>query len=134
MANKAKGEYTLTIEDQTYTLVFDLDAMEAMEEHFDQDWPEVQNKLARNSMRATRVMLWAMFRLHHPDITLEQSKKLINKAGGLSKVGEIIAGGLRSLMPDPDDAKALATGVSPDPQSAQAGVGSDSSATPVASA
>lgn len=142
MANKDSGDFRLKIGDQVYRLVFDLEAMDAMEQYYstpdkEVHWPEVQQKLQKQSVRAMRVMLWAMFQEHHPDVTYEDAKQLVKHAGGIAALGEIIAGALRSATPDPADAKELAAaGVakSGPPTKAQAGTGETSNLTPAASA
>lgn len=119
MANKYRGESAIEIDGQPYTLVFDLDAMEAIEEHFDQDWADIQPRLTRGSIRVSRVMLWAMFRRHHPDVTFEASKRLIDSAGGVHAMGSIIEQAMRNAAPDKADLKELGVGRDR-PQSAQA--------------
>lgn len=120
MANKHKGESAIEIDGQPYTLVFDLDAMEAMEEHFDRDWADLQPRLVKGSIRIARVMLWAMFRRHHPDVTLERSKRLIDAAGGIRAMGSIIDTAMRNAAPDLADLDELGVGKG-NPPIAQAG-------------
>lgn len=110
MSNKYRGESSLEIEGRPYTLVFDLDAMEAIEEHFNQDWGEIQPRLTKGSIRVSRVMLWAMFRSHHPEVTFDESKRLIDAAGGIRAMGSIIETAMRNASPDEADLKELGVG------------------------
>src|SRR5262245_24154174 len=143
-AVKKNGEVALEVDGQTYRLVFDLDAMEALSDVYSKDgeegnWMDILAKVQKQSIKAIRALVWSMFVQHHPDITLEDSKRIIAAAGGVNIVGALINAAFMSATPDQQDMKAMGVGRGKkgNPRGAQDdgdGTGDKSELTPVASA
>lgn len=125
MANKEQGHITIKAGDQKYTLVLDMDAMVALEEHFstpthDATWDEIGEKVKRGSVRIVRALMWAMLQRHHPGVTLVEAGHIIDEAGGIAKLGAVMTAATRSMQPDKADAEAFGD-PKPNPPKAQAG-------------
>jgi hypothetical protein len=123
MANRQKGEVNLVVDGRTYTLVLDIDAMCALEEHFstpshDATWDEIAVKVNKGSVRVVRALIWAMLQRHHPELSVVDAGHLMNDAGGILGLAKVLKVAMESATPDPEDIKALGVGKA-NPQQAQ---------------
>lgn len=112
MANREKGEIRFTVEGKTYTLVLNTDVMASLEEHFstpdrEVTWDVIWTRVLRGSVRTVRALIWAMLQVYHPNTTIEQASKLIDKAGGFEGLTTILQQAQKDSTPDPKDVKAL---------------------------
>jgi hypothetical protein len=111
MANRERGEASITIEDKAYTLALTTNAMceaEALLSTPDKEvsFQDLLRRVNRNSVSAIRVLVWASLREHHPDLTLKDVGNLIQKAGGVVAFGTQLSALSASTRPDPADAEA----------------------------
>jgi hypothetical protein len=123
MANRQKGEVNLVVDGRTFTLVLDIDAMCALEEHFstpshDATWDEIAVKVNKGSVRVVRALIWAMLQRHHPELSVVDAGHLMNDAGGILGLAKVLKVAMESATPDPEDIKALGVGKA-NPQQAQ---------------
>ena len=123
MANPDRGEATVEIGGQSYTLKAGVNMMRALEHLFSTPSRQMTTlqiiKLAdEGSFTHYCGIVWAMLRKHHPELTLDAVGDLIDAAGGPTKLEEVFTGLLLSLVGDPADLKAL--GVTGNPPKAQA--------------
>jgi hypothetical protein len=114
MANKHKGETTLTIGDITYTLYSGTNAMELLEEHFtakagrEVGWEEIYARvLGGKSLRYLKAFVWAALQKYHQGTTLEQAGDLIDSAGGITQFADRLAEAAGVSLPNDADLKAL---------------------------
>lgn len=116
MANTQKGEVALVVDGRTYTLVLDIDAMCALEEHFstpdhEATWDEIESKVRKGaSVRLLRALIWAMLQRHHSEIDLISAGHLVNEAGGLPGLIGTLQKAMAAAAPDPSDLKELGVG------------------------
>lgn len=108
MANRERGEVSLTVAGQVYTMVLDIAAICELEDLFstkerEATFQDILQRVNRNSVRHIRGMVWAALRRHHRALTLEQAGQLIEDAGGLVAFGEKLAEIAKSTRPDPED-------------------------------
>jgi hypothetical protein len=113
------------VDGRTFTLVLDIDAMCALEEHFssathDATWDEIAAKVNKGSVRVVRALIWAMLQRHHPDMSVVEAGHLMNDAGGILGLAKVLKVAMESATPDPEDIKALGAGKT-NPPKAQAG-------------
>ena len=81
-ANPEKGEVELVVGDVTYVLVTSFAGMLALQNLHTVDGvkPTIESilsKAAAGDLEAFRDVFWALFRRHHPDMTLDQADRLI---------------------------------------------------------
>lgn len=103
MANAHKGEVALRIEDASYTLAFSVNAFCAFEEASGKTFASLVADLsdpARMSMVLVRQFIHALLLEHHPDMTLLDAGRLVQSAGGVLPVMEIIDRAFRAAMPE----------------------------------
>jgi hypothetical protein len=117
MANAQKGEVSLVLDGDTYTLTVNIDAICQMEEVLSTDtkivtFQDVVQGMIRGSNRYTRAFFWGAFQTHHPDVTMKVLNLLIEKAGGMDPFIALAKGLVMSTEPDKADLKTL--GVSED--------------------
>lgn len=143
MANREKGEASLQIGDETYTLCLDLNAMAIIEEYFSTPTKDVQfyeafAKLEKGGIRYTRAFIWAGLQKHHKGLSIEATGELIQRAGGLYKFGDklkaaVAEAGL-ATVPDKADLQELGVNVNAShPQKARPGRGARSTSKPAVS-
>lgn len=96
MANHVKGERSLTVNDKTYTVHFDFNALSELEDAMGMDTSEVMEELnkmkdeKRISIRFLRTLTWAGLLRHH-DFTLQETGEWMSEASlidVLNAVGE----------------------------------------------
>lgn len=147
-ANLQRGEVSITIDKQAYTLVLDMDAMCALEAHFQQAlgkeifFPEIIEKAEKGSMVHLRGLLWCCLLRHQPKIQIGDINALVMHAGGLAPFTVTLMQLVKASEPDPKDVAAL--GVAgpegggkvnpPVAQADRAGTGEGSTSSPAASA
>lgn len=122
MANRYKGEISLTADDKTYTLAFNTRAMAALEDHFstpdrEVTYDEVMKRVEKGSVRAIVGLLYAMAVTHHPDMTYAQMERVVDAAGGILGISQIVQKALIEMNPDASDLEAL--GITPDAKRAR---------------
>lgn len=89
MANKTKGEVSLSHQGASYTLAFDFNALAEFE-----DVAGVENALAvlQNpkgmGVRHTRALFWCGLKAHHPDLTLIEAGEILT--ANADKLGEAL--------------------------------------------
>jgi hypothetical protein len=112
MANRAKGEISVTVDGAKKVLVLDWEAMCQFEDLLDVSFNDFLARLSedktgrRTKMMDLRAIIWAAMLYHQPDATLPQASAVCQALG--ADIGDtirdlLIAGG---LIPDPDEAAA----------------------------
>jgi len=134
VANRERGEVSLEVGDQRYTLVLTLGGMCELEEQMstpetEVTFPQIMARASRGSMRATRGIVWASSREYHPELSLKDIEKLIQKAGGILKFQAVLTRIYESAQPDEED---LPKEDPNRPPQAQAGTGARSTSKRVA--
>lgn len=130
MANRQKGEVSLVIDGRTFTLVLNTNAMAEIEDQLsridgkDRNWDFFASRLMdpkKAGVRDVRLLMWGMTREHHADITLADAGRLVDAAGGMAALGDLLVpSAAAAATPDPADVEAL--GLKPgNPPKAQAG-------------
>lgn len=135
-----RGEAQVELAGRTYTLKMGHGVFRQLETQF--RGLTIRQILAladAGSYTHSSAMLHALLKKHHPEITTDQLDNLIDDAGGMGAVDEIIGPLLQQMIPSKRDLETLGvTGQSPPrPRKARArvnGTGKDSSTKPVASA
>lgn len=112
MANRERGEVSLSIGGRVYTLYLDTNALALLEDLFstperDMTFLEILERVQRNSVRHMRGMIWAALQHHHPDVSVQRAGELINDAGGLGALAEQLQALSKSTQPDAEDLDAL---------------------------
>lgn len=137
-ANRDKGEVSLTIGETSYILKLTMGAMIAAEEAASTPqrevvWDEIVRKAGAGSAKHSRLMAWAMFLKHHPEMTLDEAGELVDEAGGVEAFGRAF----QAAQADPKDVsemKATAGVTRGRPRVAAGGTGETSTAKPDAAA
>jgi hypothetical protein len=106
MANPERGQVALTVEDRTYTLILDMNALCELEELLSTPSQAVTAAqafvaAANLSYRHVRALVWAALRRHHPDLTLSAVGDLIEAAGGPEQLFETLKRVREASDPDP---------------------------------
>jgi hypothetical protein len=143
MSNRELSEVPFSANGTSYTLVMDLRAMLKLEAHFSTDaremtFAEIVGKVRANSLTYATAFIWAAFSRHHQDVTFDQVTDLIQAAGGLDAISDLLAALTNGTHPDPADLKDLGVGTRPPEAQAQRkrdrGTGGRSTSTPAESA
>ncbi len=91
MTNKLKGEVSFPAGEDTFVLLFNLDALCGLEETFDMSVAEIgeamQNKMRLKMLRG---VFQAGLAAHHPDISAKAAGEIIDRIG-LGRAGALIA-------------------------------------------
>lgn len=108
MSNRETGVVTVEVQDKTYRLVLDVNAICELEAAFSTPDKEIVlndilTKVARGSVAHIRALVWAALRRHHPEMTLAQSGQFIQDAGGLVGFSEKLQSIADSTRPDAED-------------------------------
>jgi hypothetical protein len=134
MANREKGQISIEIEGEEYTLSMDLDAMCAVEELFSRPervatFQQIVDLADRGSMTHLRALIWSVLRTHHPSLAIKDIGRLVERAGGpqtfLLKLAELAG----VSAPDPRDTKELGIPETPRKAQARRGTGARSNST-----
>jgi hypothetical protein len=106
--NAVRGEVPFVVEGQSYTLVFDFNAICTVEEVFDLPIAQIGEKMAAG-MRAgdLRKLIAAGLQDRHPGITDLQAGYLIGKLGA-QVAAEKLAEAMQAAFPDAGGAKGSA--------------------------
>jgi len=115
MANKERGETTLTVGDQTYTLRLNIDSICQMEAELDRSFGSIILELADPSemrVATARALLWAALLEHHP-VTVKEAGELMLKAGGVVKVLTVLSEAVKQSFPIETTAEGSANGRRP---------------------
>jgi len=140
MANREKGEVSLTLSGTTYTCKLGTQALIEAQEALSTParlvtLEEMQAGMLAGRVKFIQVMLWASLQKYHPGLTLEDVNDLLD--GADEQEVRVLMGALGLTMrPAPEDATELREGVATDPPRAQAkrGAGARSTLKRVASA
>lgn len=83
MSNRMRGESTLVVSGQTYTLVFNNNAMCALEGLLNESWTDFMERMKDKKvwLRDIRALLWAELRARHGSVTLEQAGDILSEDG-----------------------------------------------------
>jgi hypothetical protein len=138
MANKERGEFALQVQDRAYTLRLTTNACCELEDFANgRTWDQVMAGVRQGRMKDVRLLIWTALQEHHGDVathapeSLQAIGALIDDAGGLAGILLQIQAFLQMNIPEPED---LATGsAEARPRHAQAGIGDNSTLTPVPS-
>lgn len=117
MANREKGEVSLTIGERTFTLVLNTNAMAEIEDQLslldgkERNWDYFASRMVNKKtagVRDVRLLFWGMAREFHPEITLKEAGRLIDQAGGVVGLDAILAPAAeKAATPDPADVEAV---------------------------
>lgn len=111
MANPQRGEFSIALGGEVYVLKLGTAALVEFQEHFAtaEGAPDIATLLAevkRGRLKYVRALLWAGFRKHHPDVTLEAVDDLIDAADP-AEIGRLLGHLGTSTQPAPADLAAL---------------------------
>lgn len=127
MANRLKGEVSLPHGGDTFTLLYDIDALCAAEEVLDLSVQQILDGLSNHKPRMgfVRGLLWAGLRTDHPGLSLvEVGQRFLGPGGiGMREALVYIADALAKAFPKPE--KEAASGEA-DPPTPEGGTGSAS--------
>jgi hypothetical protein len=117
MTKTLKGEVEFVVGEQTYTLVYDYEALEMIEEAADKPISEVLAEAQRKTLRMKqlKLFLWAALQRHHEGMTQKEAADIALAAGiGVTqlKVSEAF---IRAFPPR-EEAKAPADPQEPEPE------------------
>lgn len=124
MANRERGEVSITIGKRAFTLVLDTNAMCEAEALFSTPekpatFQQIHARMVAGSVIHMRGVLWAALRRYHPNISVEDVGTLTDLAGGLPAFAfELSRLATEAAVPDPEDLEAI--GASRNPPKAQA--------------
>lgn len=109
MANPNKGEFPLTVGEQTFTLCFDVNQLCVCEGMLDMDASEITAKIGSGNLRLLRTVLWVGLQTHHKDVGMAEAGDLVTELGPAA-VQEALIRGIAAAFPEPPkpDAKAKA--------------------------
>lgn len=117
MANREKGEVSLVIDGQAFTLVLNTNAMAEIEDQLsrlegkDRNWDFFSARLMdpkKAGVRDVRLLMWGMTREHHPQVTLADAGRMVDRAGGMGSLANLLVpSAVESATPDPADVEAL---------------------------
>lgn len=112
-ANPQKGEMQVEIGGRTYVLVMTFNALLRVQQLFNRAgvMPTADSivRAANNGdLESMRALFWALLLRHQPDLTVEQVGDLIDEAGGVEAVNELIDRAHAASAPDPKDIAELA--------------------------
>ncbi|MGH7207748.1 MAG: hypothetical protein ACREIL_00020 [Nitrospiraceae bacterium] len=109
MANKYRGEAVLTVGERELHLVFDCNAVCALEQQVGLSFVEFAAKTGsgQTGFLGTRALLWAGLQARHKGLTLERCGDIISDVG-MKLVLETCWSALRHVFPEPDEGNAVA--------------------------
>lgn len=114
MANKERGEIALDVKGRSYTLRLDMNALCELESALSTGGKEVTfhqalRMVERQHLGATRALLWAGLRAHHPDLTIVDVGNLMLEMGGIQDIEAQLKAAVEASMPTKSDEKAAGT-------------------------
>lgn len=135
MANREKGEVALTVCGRTYTFVLNTNAMAAVEAkisnpgqelNWDYFWKRLTDP-GRASVSDVKLLMWAMARKYHGDLSLDDVGDLIDEAGGMEGMHSVLTAANQASTPDAEDmARVRSKGSKSRPRKAQGMAGAAS--------
>jgi len=133
-ANRERGEVSLVIGETSYRLKLSINGMIAAEDESETfgarcTWDQIASRAVNGDLRYLVLFLWALTRKCHDTLTLAQVGDLIDDAGGLPGLLQIIKRAVSTAAPDPEDIRAMG-GVASRPRKARRGTGVASTSTP----
>lgn len=96
MAEKPNGEYTIKIDDEKYTLFYDMNALAELEEVTGKGIGEFQKMFQREEdirISNFRALFWAGLLHENEDLTIKEAGKILSKmarhdfSGAVEKIG-----------------------------------------------
>lgn len=102
MANLQKGEVSLLVGDEAFTLSYSVNAFCHLEEVLGRSFNDLVQDLsnpAKLSMIHLRHFVHAGLLDHHPELTLKDAGRIITQAGGIDVVMTKVVDGLSASMP-----------------------------------
>lgn len=118
MANPHKGEIAFTVEGgDTYTAVFSIDVICAIEDALDKTIAQVAVGIAMGRVGYVRHALWQALSVHHKGLRLTQVGELMIAMTD-AKAGDLVQKGIERAFPTAEDRKGEPD--SPRPPKAQA--------------
>ena len=126
-ANRERGEVSLVIGETSYRLKLSINGMIAAEDESEAfgdrcTWDQIASKAVNGDLRYLVLFVWALTRKCHDTLTRAQVGDLIDEAGGLPGLLEIIKRAIVTAAPDPSDVAAMG-GRSSRPLKARRGTG-----------
>lgn len=114
-ANREKGEVSLQIGETSYLLKATINGMIAAEDESSAygdrlSWDEITKRGSSGDLRFLVLYFWALTRKHHPELTRERIGELIDDAGGLPGLLQVIQKAVGAAEPDKADIKTLGIG------------------------
>ena len=126
MTNSMKGEVALHAGEVTYKLVYDVNALCAMEDKLDKSVLEIMGTVNGSPrLGVVRALLWAGLRRHHEDVTLEAAGDLVMSVG-MVDVLNVVMIGFKSAFPKAAEGDEGDGGARPPKPTPKAGTGSSS--------
>jgi hypothetical protein len=116
MANREKGEISLTIGGRVLTLVLNTNAMAEIEDQLstpdrERNWDYFAARMTNPKVagvRELRLLFWGMTREHHAELSMKDVGVLIDDAGGVAGLMRLLVPAAeKSATPDPADVEAL---------------------------
>lgn len=113
----------ITVNGRTYTFRFKTKEAMALQKHFAVNGkvpsvPDLVNRaLVEESIEHAVALLWAGFRTHHPELTMDDVVAIFDEIGSI-QIGGVFQDAAQSLSPDPADMKELGVPERP-PEAAQ---------------
>jgi hypothetical protein len=113
MANRERGEIRIEIAGKSYTLVLNTNGLIALQDACSTPKAitpieDIYAAVMQGSLRHVRAFLWAALQKYHPQFSLVDVGDLIDQAGGITGMGEIMQRVQRASEPDAADARELA--------------------------
>lgn len=110
MANPVRGQVEIEVEGETFTLVFDVNALCALEGRLGQTADQIVARFAltvsgsRLDLTLLRALLWASLIEHH-DMSEKDAGRLLSRAG-MELVGAKVAEAIERAFPEAEELKA----------------------------
>ena len=106
MVRKLRGEVSLQVEEQTFQLVYDVNALCAIEDVLDKSVLEVMTTIkGMPKLGLVRALLWGGLRRYHEDLSLNDAGDLV-MAAGMGPALKVVQEGIQAAFPQPTgDAK-----------------------------
>ena len=131
MANPEKGEVDIVVDDKTYRLALDLNALCEFQDLMfpgdpNFDMGEVITRIGKGNFILSRALLWATLRLHHPSVSLRDVSTLAS-GYGYKPWMDVLPRLMEFMNPDAVDRGQLKEAPTVDPQLARVdGIGARS--------
>jgi hypothetical protein len=100
MANPLKGEVSIEVDGETYTLVYSLNTLCEIEDKLGGAVSDIASLGASGRRWNTlRTVFWAALQDYHPEITLQQAGRMVS-AMGLTKADEAVGKAFALAFPE----------------------------------